>query len=182
MTSEAIRARNRSNARKSTGPKTARGKTAVAGNARKHGMTARPDPASVATWLAIITGHPDISLLDLMPQDDLAYRALGLAQAEARLVIAERSMRTYKAGYADRDDAMWDLDRAARFMRELRAQRTGTSQEMQTVATTGSLGSQSAIYAGHDWLMDRYLAEARAQRRKAFRAWIAAGGAAQSRA
>ena len=44
MTREDIAARNRANAQTSTGPKTARGKAAVAGNARRHGATARPDP------------------------------------------------------------------------------------------------------------------------------------------
>ena len=86
MSSDAIRARNQANARRSTGPKTARGKAAVAGNARKHGATRPPDPESVVTWLAIIRDDPEITTQDLVPQDDLGFRELALARAEARLV------------------------------------------------------------------------------------------------
>ncbi|MFA8444031.1 hypothetical protein [Yoonia sp.] len=47
MTTDPITIRNKANARKSTGPKSAAGKAVVAGNARKHGVTGRPDPGRV---------------------------------------------------------------------------------------------------------------------------------------
>ena len=70
MSSDPITARNRANAQKSTGPKTAEGKAIVAGNARQHGATARPDPGSVAAWLAIILDRPEITPGDLLPGEN----------------------------------------------------------------------------------------------------------------
>ena len=63
MTDDRITARNRANAQKSTGPKTPLGKATVAGNALRHGATARPDPKSVAAWLEIILDRPTLGLL-----------------------------------------------------------------------------------------------------------------------
>ena len=74
MSADHIAARNRSNAQNSTGPKTAKGKAVVAGNARKHGVTGRPDPDRIQKWLAIILNQPNISLADLMPDDDHGTR------------------------------------------------------------------------------------------------------------
>ncbi|QIQ87525.1 hypothetical protein [Erythrobacter sp.] len=93
MSADHLTRRNRANAKKSTGPRTARGKARVAGNARKHGATAQPDPQRVASWLAIILDRPEISGQDFTPADDRGYRALALAQAEARLNAAEQALR-----------------------------------------------------------------------------------------
>lgn len=98
MTREKIAARNPANATKSTGPKTAQGKAVVAGNARRHGATARPAPAAVATWLRIILDDPDITAKARVPTDARGYRALMLAQAEVQLVIATNALRDFEAG------------------------------------------------------------------------------------
>lgn len=98
MTRDEIAARNRANASKSTGPKTVQGKAVVAGNARRHGATARPDPAAVATWLRIILDDPDITAKALVPTDARGYRALMLAQAEVQLVTATNALRDFEAG------------------------------------------------------------------------------------
>lgn len=98
MTRDEIAARNRANAAKSTGPKTEQGKAVVAGNARRHGATARPDPAAVATWLRIILDDPDITAEAFVPTDARGYRALMLAQAEVQLVTATNALRAYEAG------------------------------------------------------------------------------------
>ena len=98
MTREEIAARNCVNAQKSTGPKTAHGKAVVAGNARRHGATAQPDPELVATWLGIILDDPDITPKALMPTDERGFRALMLAQAEVQLITAKNAHRDFEAG------------------------------------------------------------------------------------
>ena len=80
MTTDIAR-RNRANATKSTGPRTQAGKAAVSGNARRHGATARPDPARVGLWLRIILAQPDLTLTDFIPCDERRFRALALAEA-----------------------------------------------------------------------------------------------------
>ncbi len=97
MTREEIAARNRVNAQKSTGPKTASGKAVVAGNARRHGATARPDPDTVATWIRIILDDPEITAEALLPINERGARALLLAQAEVQLVTAKRALRDFEA-------------------------------------------------------------------------------------
>ncbi len=101
MTQQHIISRNRTNSQKSTGPRTALGKSIVAGNARRHGATAQPDPKGVAVWLAIIRNEPDIAPNALLPDDERGYRAVELAQAEVRLVAAQEAMRQFEAGKAD---------------------------------------------------------------------------------
>ena len=96
MTREEIAARNRANAQKSTGPKTSAGKAAVAQNARRHGATAKPDPASVAAWLRVILDDPDLTPAAFLAEDDRLQRALALAEAEARVAAPRRHSRRLK--------------------------------------------------------------------------------------
>lgn len=97
MTRDEIAARNRVNALKSTGPKAVQGKAVAAGNARRHGATARPDPAAVATWLRIILDDPDITAKALVSTDERGYRALMLAQDEVQLITAANALRDSEA-------------------------------------------------------------------------------------
>ncbi len=88
MTANGKAARNRTNAQKSTGPKTVAGKAAVAQNARRHGVTAKPDPASVAVWVRVILNDPDLTPADLLAEDYRMRRALSLAAAEVKVCKA----------------------------------------------------------------------------------------------
>lgn len=93
MTTPTTRAaRNRRNALRSTGPKTAAGKAAVAGNARRHGVTAEPAPGDVSSWLSIIYGTHDLPRDAAMPEDDAGRAALSLARAEAVLAASEAAL------------------------------------------------------------------------------------------
>jgi hypothetical protein len=182
MTSDAIRARNRSNARKSTGPKTARGKAAVAGNARKHGATSPPDPESVVAWLAIIRDDPAITAQDLVPQDDLGFCGLALAQAEAKLAQTERALRDHEADDSDPLVPQDALHEACQHMMQAITQGRNSAHGAELLrAMMPRLQLQSLKNDLHRRLK-RYVAEARAQRRKALKAWIAAGGATPPRA
>lgn len=175
MTREEIAARNRTNAQKSTGPKTAHGKAIVAGNARRHGATARPDPELVATWLRIILNDPEITPDALVPTNERGFRALMLAQAEARLVTAERSLRDFEAGMP------WFLRMGKQFSvngyTEGRASGEIPPPDMTLTQSEvyQSILARRAEYKAAERgqrLLKRYLGEARAQRRKTFSAWV----------
>lgn len=98
MTSPFQIAANRINAKRSTGPKTANGKRASSGNARRHGLTAALTPDEVRAAYFRITGQGlplDAALGDA--------KALQLAKAEVRLCRA----RSYEcAVLAEGDDAI----------------------------------------------------------------------------
>ena len=90
MRGDKITARNKENAQKSTGPKTAAGRAVSAQNARTHGATARPDPQAVTHWLRVILNR-DLTHEDFEPEDATGRAALRLAEAEARRVVTERA-------------------------------------------------------------------------------------------
>jgi len=182
MTRDEIAARNRANAAKSTGPKTAQGKAVVAGNARRHGATALPDPAAVATWLRIILDDPDITAGAFVPTEERGYRALMLAQAEVQLVTATNALRAHEAG----------MPLILRLGKQL------TGRDIMEGLASGELPrrdrsrSQAQVYRDilvrraelrsaerQQRLFKRYWGEARAQRPKAFLAWLLVSGGGQ---
>lgn len=178
MSSDRITRRNRANAQKSTGPKTREGKAEVAGNARKHGATAQPDPESVATWLSIICDRPEISPADLLPNDDLGYRALALAQAEVRVAVSELALIEFeKEALKQPADPDISLELTHRVLLENFANENVTKRETRSMArilynhevrkiADASLGGRQYR------LLKRYLSEAKSKRRKAFAAWL----------
>jgi hypothetical protein len=105
-----ITARNRSNAKNSTGPKTALGKAAGARNACRHGATSAPDQASVADWLKIILNTPEISHEHFTPGGGNGRLALELARAEAVLCRSEHAMTDFERGAAE----LWTRDPLAK--------------------------------------------------------------------
>lgn len=90
MRGDKITARNKENAQKSTGPKTAAGRAVSAQNAHTHGATVRPDPQAVAHWLQVILNR-DLTNDDFEPGYATGQAALRLAEAEARRVVAEHA-------------------------------------------------------------------------------------------
>ena len=178
MNSDRITRRNRANAKKSTGPKTGDGKAKVAGNARKHGATSQPDPTSVASWLAIISDEPDIETKDLVPSDDLGYRALALAVIEVQLIQCERALREFEQeGLKQPAEPDIGFEATYRVLLENFANENVTKRETRSVARllykdeVRKLADASLGGRQHR-LLKRYLAEARSKRRKAFAAWL----------
>jgi hypothetical protein len=182
MCADHIAARNRSNAQKSTGPKTARGKAVVAGNARKHGVTGRPDPDCIQAWLAIILNQPDIGLADLMPDDDRGTCALVLAEAEVRLAVVEDALRASKnepydvpktifAQYKESEDI---LQLAEELMAFEQTSKRGFRINIRIVNDKyGARTTGVSLRENRSRILLRYLAEAKSRRRRAFAAWIA---------
>jgi hypothetical protein len=97
MSTEHTIARNRTNSKRSTGPRSVEGKAVTAANARRHGVTARPEPESVVTWLAIILDHPLVAPADLLPDDEPSCRAFALAEAEVKLAMAHNALTAFEA-------------------------------------------------------------------------------------
>lgn len=178
MTSDAVRARNRRNAQKSTGPRSAAGKAVVAGNARTHGATARPDPSAVDTWLAIILDKPDILVADLMPDDERGFRALALAEAEARVTRCEQALIDFEAGRPKIGDDVREVIVAGKMIREEIEHHGATPKELRSanalLRRIEQMSAEDLLQGGRRHrLLKRYLREARARRRRAFVAWCA---------
>ena len=185
MTREEIAARNRMNAQKSTGPKTTHGKAVVAGNARRHGATARPDPELVVTWLRIILDDPEITPAALLPTDERGLRALFLAQAEVQLVAAERALRHFEA------DMPWILKMGKQFTWKdildglasgALPARDKTLTQSQVYRLIQAKKEENRLAERQHRLFKRYVGEARTQRRKALLAWLETRGVERSAA
>jgi hypothetical protein len=178
VTSDAIRERNRANAMKSTGPRTAAGKAIVAGNARRHGATSRPDPSAVDTWLGIILDKPDISPAELLPGDERGFRALVLAEAEARLARCEQALIDFEGEPLTVDAHFQERLKTAEEFRQYMKSLDMTSMERKFAQfalrnVELNIAAEISAHQGHHRLLGRYLSEARAARRRAFAAWHA---------
>lgn len=178
MSSDRITRRNRANAQKSTGPRTAVGKAKVASNARKHGATAQPNPESVATWLSIICDRPEISPDELLPNDDLGYRALELAHAEVRVAASEQALIEFEREALEQPtEPAISLELTHQVLLENFANENVTKREVRSMARilynheAGKIADASLGGKKHR-LLKRYIAEARSKRRKALGAWL----------
>lgn len=176
MTATDRAARNRANAARSTGPRTPSGKTIVARNARRHGATARPEADHVLTWLRIILGRPDLDVSGLFLGGARAVLALALAEAEVRLAAAARVLAAFESGQVAPWVAQLQLD--AGLMLSLLAAESPTPWERRVglgivARLDKTIASETEPGGERHRLLRRYLAEARARRRKAFAAWIA---------
>lgn len=195
MTSERQRAANRTNARKSTGPKTTAGKSRAAGNARRHGLTAAPDMASLARWYRIILDD-STALPDAFERDPYRRAARILAEAEAQL---ERVRQAEDAWFRDPEgqpSAVEDFSEERQMiedtLEEIALQRELLPQSRMTLtareAARSARGAARLLerFDEHELRMRikrlrnqeqlgrtlcRYRAAAEARRRKALRRW-----------
>ena len=177
MTTEEIARRNRANASKSTGPRTQAGKATVAQNARRHGATARPDRESVATWLSIILDTVHIEGGHVLPEDERGYRALALAEAEVKHAAAETALLDFEGGREQPSEQIQDLKYQAEdisdILKEFDMSVRERNKGLSVMARISRAVIEDAAHGGkRHRLLKRYLGEARAQRRKAFAAWL----------
>jgi len=178
VTPEAITTRNRANAAKSTGPRSVAGKAAVVQNARRHGATARPDPERVATWARIILDTPDLAANHLFAGTTRMRNAMALAGAEVRLAEATRALQDFEADTTLPRDGNEALD--AQIM-EIDAMLTelpalgydAHSSVSLMLRLHKGLLSRIRLDDRRHRLLKRYWREARAQRKRAFRDWLA---------
>ena len=178
MTSQGMSARNRANAQKSTGPRTAAGKATSAQNARSHGATAKPDPASIAPWLRVILDDPDLRPADLFTEDDHTLRALALAEAEVKVSAALTSLDRFERG----DDPPSEVTRefqefvesiTGELVEEVMTKRRYRAGLSLLKRLENEISNETVLEGKRHRLLMRYLREARSQRRKAFQAWLA---------
>ena len=173
MTERNVASRNRKNARKSTGPKTPEGKKTVSQNAVRHGATSRPDPSQVSTWLRIISGDPDMSLDRLEQGGDLEYRALALAEAEVKLHTAEKALAAFEEREREIDKELKRLATAGAIW--IGGLLEGYSNPTDEIFEILRLDQDDITELKRTKrLLKRYAAEAKSQRRRAFRTWVRA--------
>jgi hypothetical protein len=179
VTSASIIKRNRANAKKSTGPRTAQGKATVSANARRHGATARVDPEQVARWLGVILDQPSLGLDDILSSDDDRIgSALALAEAEMRLARSENLLKAFEIEAQDSEDKYLKIYRGslpviAGFNASLPSggRLTGARKILKQIAI-GKVDGKILGGWRHKLLL-RYRNEARARRRRAFQNWVA---------
>lgn len=177
MTRQGRAARNRANARHSTGPKSFEGKAVVSQNARRHGATAQPDPEHFATWLRIILDTPDLRQEDFLSKDDRILRACELAEAEVRLANSERALREFEIGTSEPDGKWMDVQKDLDAVRDIFGSGDVTARQRRSgLALIERARRRQDAEMRPDGtrhrLFRRYAREARARRKRAFAAWV----------
>jgi hypothetical protein len=164
--------------RRATGPKTAEGKAVSARNARRHGLSAPPDADMVTAWFNLILDNGEGAYEEPDADDPRRDPALRLAIAEARYHRALHKVDTHDTEPNSAQqvankllaDVRLVLDGMPRKISEgpadpfdLEYAEFGVRQLERLMV---EVGRERRLYR-------RYLGEARAQRRKALKAWCA---------
>ena len=164
--------------RGATGPITDAGKAVSSQNARKHGLNAPPDVALVSQWFNVILNNHANDFEEPNARDPRREAALRLAIAEARYHRALHKVDTHES----------EPGSAQQLAMKLRQEIWGVLDDMPKKISDGPPDLDALAYANfvlkqleelftqisHERrLYERYLGEARAQRRKALRDWCA---------
>ena len=164
--------------RRATGPVTEAGKAVSSQNARRHGLNAPPEEYLVTAWFNLILNNGEDALEEPNGSDARREAALRLAIAEARYHRALNKVDTHdtepnsaqQVANKPLADVRLVLDGMPRKISEgpadpfdLEYTEFGVSQLERLMV---EVGRERRLYR-------RYLGEARAQRRKALKAWCA---------
>ena len=160
------------------GPTTNADKAISSQNARKHGLNAPPDGALVSLWFNVILNNCGDEHEEPSAADPRREAALRLAIAEARYHRALHKVDTHES----------EPGSAQQLAMKLRQELLDVLGEMPKKIADGPTDPHALAYANfaikqleqlfeqisHERrLYNRYLGEARAQRRKALKAWCA---------
>ena len=164
--------------RRATGPKTAQGKAVSARNARKHGLNAPPDEDLVTAWLNVILNSGADTEEEPNANESKHEAALRLAIAEARYHRALHKVDTHemeppsaqRCATKLHDDICTVFDRMPKRIFDEPADPYDLAYVNFAVK---QLEQMFAQISRERRLYKRYLGEARAQRKKALRAWCA---------
>lgn len=177
MTEPAIISRNKSNAQKSTGPKTASGRAISSQNARRHGVTGKADPERLSKLLAVILDAPNVDLTHLYASDTKIAAARDLATAEVRLETAERALIEFEAGRGRLEDHPTGIAESIELVKDcfdfLGPDRLSAEEFLDKIEELERLAAKEMKFGGRRHrLLRRYLREAQTGRSSALKAWI----------
>ena len=164
--------------RRATGPKTAAGKAVSARNARKHGLNSPPDADMVTAWFNLILGNGEGAYEEPNADDPRREAALRLAIAEARYHRALHKVDTHDREPNSAQQVANKLYADVRFVLNGLPERVDDGPADPFDLEYAEFGLRQVekllVEVGRERrLYKRYLGEARAQRKKALRAWCA---------
>ena len=164
--------------RRATGPKTAAGKAVSARNARKHGLNAPPDEDLVTAWFNLILDNGEDAYEEPNVEDPRREVALRLAIAEARYHRALHKVDTHDTEPNSAQQVANKLYADVRFVLDGLPERVAEGPADPFDLEYAEFGLRQVekllVEVGRERrLYRRYLGEARAQRKKALRAWCA---------
>ena len=164
--------------RRATGPITGEGKAISAKNARRHGLNAPPDAGVVSAWFNLILDNSEAVIEEPNARDPRREAALRLAIAEARYHRARHKVDTHwtEPHSAQRratklHEEIWTV-----FERMPVRIKDGPADPYDLAYVNFAVKQFEMLVAQisrERRLYRRYLGEARAQRKKALRAWCA---------
>ena len=164
--------------RRATGPKTAAGKAVSSQNARRYGLNAPPEEYLVTAWFNLILNNGEDALDEPNASDHVREAALRLAIAEARYHRALHKVDTHDPEPNSAQQLANKLYADVRFVLDGLPERVadGPADPFDLEYTEFGLRQleRLMVEVGRERrLYRRYLGEARAQRRKALKAWCA---------
>ena len=164
--------------RNATGPKTAAGKAVSSQNARRHGLNAPPEEYLVTAWFNLILNNGEDALEEPNAGDPRREAALRLAIAEARYRRALHKVDTHDTDPNSAQQVANKLYADVRFVLDGMPERVADGPADPFDLEYAEFGLRQVekllVEAGRERrLYRRYLGEARAERRKALKAWCA---------
>ena len=172
---------------RATGPRTPEGKAVSSQNARRHGLTAEPDPDIVGAWFNVILGNGPGAYEEPSASDAADHQAdhqsdpgrelaLRLAMAEARYHRALHALEAHPRApqSAQAQVTAFHAAMRAHLQDMVDARPNGRPQLEELEYASDALRRLGRLVNEADRerrLHARYVGEARSERRKALRAW-----------